>query len=189
MRFVRCIELAPPIRDLFEAAEPSRTSVLGKSRCLLAFPKVSERMTPQAADWKDAGVTMQANRRTMSAWPADRIPNLKVSVVGTWTAWLPQKMQWQGGAFMYPVVMGSNGWESFQLLVNESWDEVLYPSKEDASHWEKDWAICGPDDRGHGKNWQIGKGSIEKGIPGLRFIILVALSDDGRVSCVRWRPL
>mmetsp|Transcript_22959 Transcript_22959/g.64502 ORF Transcript_22959/g.64502 Transcript_22959/m.64502 type:complete len:99 (+) Transcript_22959:1-297(+) len=98
-------------------------------------------------------------------------------------------MPWYGGFFAYPVVVGSSGWESFQLLVESAWEKAVYPSTKDASQFERDWAICGPDGRGHGKNWKVGKAGVEKVWPGLRFSVVVTADAHGRFTSVRWRPL
>jgi len=97
-------------------------------------------------------------------------------------------MRWDGGAYVHPVTVGESGWESFQLLVGGSWVATLYPSVADANPFEA-WELHGPDARGHGKNWQMGKRAVEPVAPGSRFVVLVGLTAEGCVGTVKWRLL
>mmetsp|Transcript_52568 Transcript_52568/g.169622 ORF Transcript_52568/g.169622 Transcript_52568/m.169622 type:complete len:496 (-) Transcript_52568:25-1512(-) len=187
MRFVSRIEPALPMRDLLGAVEQVVPTEQSRSRCLMHFPKVKERTLACTRDWKDMLLALNGKPQSRGGWSSEDWPQLKLWIVGTWSSWEPQRMKWHNGAFVCPVVIGSNGWESFQLLVNGSWSAVIYPSAIDASVWGKGWTVCGPDEHSHGKNWQIGKVRVEKTTPGSRFMVIVCLNRAGAVASVRWR--
>lgn len=74
-----------------------------------------------------------------------------LSIAGTFSNWKPMQMMWDGCGFVYVVSIGPNGWESFQLLLDGSWDKVFYPDP-GSPH-----SILGPDNKNAGKDWTIGK--------------------------------
>jgi len=194
VRFVRVVEPAEPVRELFRAVSASSSnapagspsSTLGR---LLDFPQVEERMPTQENDWQEALGSLEAsNMRPVSERPGDREPPLRLCIVGTWNNFTPEEMWWWAGLLVYPVVVGSKAWESFQFLVDSNWKAVIYPSIADANVLQKGWKVCGPDNQGHGKNWQIGRRGVEKVVPGSRVLVMVSFNGEGGVKGVRWRP-
>jgi len=98
-------------------------------------------------------------------WPADKTPPFKLCVAGSWNDFTPAEMEWEDGLFVFPMEVGTDGWECFQLLQNSSWKAVVYPSMEEAGAKDS-YQVCGPDAGGEGKSWQIGKTEEEKQPPG-----------------------
>jgi len=121
-------------------------------------------------------------------WPSGRTPPFKLFVAGSWNDYKPTQMQWQDGMFACPITLGPDGCENFQLLENGSWDRTLYPSAPDASALDEH-GVCGPDARGHGVNWQIGKYEEEEARPRARFVIIAGLDKSGAVRLVSWQPV
>merc|ERR1712176_941570 len=139
----------------------------------------------EAANGGQASQQTSASAGTFSfePWPAGKKPIFKLLVVGTWNDFKPIEMQWQNGLFVVPITVGPNGWESFQILLNGSWGKVIYPSIPDASPYEEH-TVCGPDQKGHGKNWQIGRYAEDEAAPGKSFAIIAALDKRGDVRLV-----
>merc|ERR1712032_1724665 len=111
---------------------------------------------------------------------------MAIYIVGSFNNWTPEVMPWEGGLFKRTVVVGSEGTETFQLMLDGLWAKRLYPSVPDANPYEE-FAIKGPDNKGHDMNWQIGKPGLERVEPGLRFAIFVALDEDGVAYIVHWQ--
>eukprot|EP00434_Breviolum_minutum_P017532 symbB.v1.2.015474.t1/scaffold1156.1/size134879/4 len=121
-------------------------------------------------------------------WPSDKKPPFKLSIAGSWNGFVPDDMEWEDGLFVFPMEVGDDGWDCFQLLQNGSWDKVIYPSLEEAGASDK-YSICGPDNGGHDRSWQIGKDESEEATPGSHFVVCVSLDDKGKVSRVSWEKL
>jgi len=112
------------------------------------------------------------------------------SIVGTWNNWDAREMAWhaKSGCYRFKVKLGSNTWESFQILGNGEWRRCLHPDKTDGcpySHYE----LCGPDDNGHGNNWTIGRHPIDKGDEGSRYMVRLFVDEDGDPKKVDWLVL
>merc|ERR1712217_219693 len=84
-------------------------------------------------------------------WPADRPPPFELCTVGSWNDYCPTAMLWDGGVFIQPMVIGSDGWESFQLLKDGDWNAAFYPSIEDATP-SVEHKVCGPE-AANDHNW------------------------------------
>ena len=95
------------------------------------------------------------------------------------------QMMSDGCGFVYVVSIGPNGWESFQLLLDGSWDKVFYPDP-GSPH-----SILGPDNKNAGKDWTIGKnrGKLLEGLlrPGSAFKVKLELN-SGKPQSVTWEP-
>eukprot|EP00931_Biecheleriopsis_adriatica_P077976 TRINITY_DN5144_c0_g1_i2.p1 TRINITY_DN5144_c0_g1~~TRINITY_DN5144_c0_g1_i2.p1 ORF type:complete len:830 (+),score=127.23 TRINITY_DN5144_c0_g1_i2:87-2576(+) len=116
------------------------------------------------------------------------------SVAGTFSSWQPCPMTWDGESFNYTVSVGDEGWEAFQILQDDSWQKVIYPSVKDA-HPCMSHSLQGPDDMNAGFNWLIGKvggffGSGDDVISaGTEFKIKLYLDRQGRPESVNWNRL
>jgi len=124
--------------------------------------------------------------------PAHRAqPSQKYFIAGTWKNWTPEPMEWDGGFFVFVVRIGSQGWESFQLVLNGSWDMVIYPSVKSAGP-AVPHEICGPDKGNGGKDWIIGKAGMKlltSGLrPGLEFKVKLEVDAAGNAQKVTWDP-
>jgi len=121
-------------------------------------------------------------------WPVGKYRPFRLFVVGTWNDFSPAEMHWQNGLFLSPVTVGTNGWESFQILKDRSWGATIYPSVPDAGPFEAH-TVCGPDAGGHGRNWQIGRYAEEEVAPGAQFAIVATMDKEGAVRLVHWEQL
>jgi len=88
----------------------------------------------------------------------------------------------------FDVKIGVNGWESFQILMDGSWERCLYPDKKDA-HPYAEHKVSGPDDDGAGKNWTIGFMPEDKSKEGSRFRIRLFAKEDLTAEKVDWVKL
>ncbi|CAK9014380.1 unnamed protein product [Durusdinium trenchii] len=117
-------------------------------------------------------------------------PARSFSIAGTFSAWKPRKMTWDGFHFVYVVSIGQTGWESFQILEGGSWERVLYPDMKDANP-SLPHSILGPDNKNAGKDWTIGKnrGKLLEGTIrfGSAFKVKLEIS-GGTPASVTWDP-
>jgi len=110
-------------------------------------------------------------------------------IAGTWEDWAVHEMTWnpRNKCYQYNVELGSNGWESFQILSKGDWRRCVYPDTPDGGP-HADSTLCGPDDEGHGKNFTIGRHASDRGAEGDRYEVKLFLQADnspGRVDWVR----
>merc|ERR1711923_244248 len=94
---------------------------------------------------------------------------------------------------MHNVNIGKNGWESFQILADEKGDKVIYPNTQDA-HFATKHVVQGPDSKGHGKNWTIGRPDQEKfkynsANPGERYRIIFSIDLETKKMSVTWENI
>lgn len=125
--------------------------------------------------------------------PAGVKPDVTYSIAGTWSGWHRAPMVWDGARFVHEVTIGKENYESFQVLLNGSWERVFYPSIHDGSPWAK-CKLRGPDKEGHGRNWTIGRPTnkrLWKNVAscGERYIILVSVNSHGIATKVTWRRM
>ena len=117
-------------------------------------------------------------------------PPLRFSIAGTFSNWKPEQMTWDGACFVRVLSIGPNGWESFQILLDSSWDKVFYPNVKDAGPTVPH-SILGPDNHNAGKDWTIGKnrGKLLEGLlrPGSAFKVKLELN-SGKPQSVTWEP-
>lgn len=71
-------------------------------------------------------------------------------------------MDWDGLRFTCLLKIREAGWESFQLMLDEQFIAVIYPSVKDANPYMS-YSVQGPDNKGHQKNWTIGVPPASKG--------------------------
>lgn len=95
-------------------------------------------------------------------------------------------MKWDGSKFYHTFQVGANGWESFQLLIDGRWEQCVYPSVADACPFVE-YRLLGPDNRGHGKNWTVGRHPEDSAKTGERVRLAVAVNSQGLPKQVSWR--
>merc|ERR1712178_667220 len=81
--------------------------------------------------------------------------------------------------------MGENEWESFQILQNGDWNATIYPSIVDGSPFVKH-ELRGPDKKGHGRNFTIGRSKQDKGREGTCYKIRFSPNEYGHPARVTW---
>jgi len=94
-------------------------------------------------------------------------------------------MAFDGNSFVHSVMVSRRGEESFQLLLEGRWDAVCYPSVPDAGPAVRH-IVLGPDAKGHGRNWTIGRHAEDAVLPGDVCNITVAVDPDGVPTSVSW---
>lgn len=153
-----------------------------------------EALDRREADRREAAAVSSGPRKKAEApprfdrWPIGKHRPFKLFIAGTWNDFRPAEMLWQNGLFVSAVTVGSNGWESFQMLKEGSWSATIYPSVPDAGPFERH-LVCGPDNAGHGKNWQIGRFPEEQAGPGSQFAIVATIDKEACVKLVHWEPI
>eukprot|EP00930_Biecheleria_cincta_P048272 TRINITY_DN33615_c0_g1_i1.p1 TRINITY_DN33615_c0_g1~~TRINITY_DN33615_c0_g1_i1.p1 ORF type:complete len:894 (+),score=157.95 TRINITY_DN33615_c0_g1_i1:135-2816(+) len=132
----------------------------------------------------------EASAPTSAARPK---PAKTCFIAGSWSDYKPQAMQWDGFCFVHSVIMGWQGFESFQILMDGSWNQRVYPSVPDANPFVQ-YNVQGPDAGGHGKNWTMGKPSYwsrspteAKATRGSRYKVKASVDDRGKVTRVFWQ--
>mmetsp|Transcript_13130 Transcript_13130/g.41968 ORF Transcript_13130/g.41968 Transcript_13130/m.41968 type:complete len:987 (-) Transcript_13130:26-2986(-) len=150
---------------------------------------VSDENAASKVDWVRLGTgtldVLEASKPTTTG-AAKYLPY----VVGTMNDWgQPQVMSWaaDGGYFQYRLTIGSQGWESFQILFNGEWRRCLHPDKKDGCPHSQ-YQLMGPDAEGDGKNWTIGKHPLDKGGPGDAYTIRLYMKggQEGIARSVDW---
>jgi len=158
-------------------------------RRVAAFQKMSseksEAREAAAAKGDSASTTVKEEEK---AWPAEKPAPFRLFIAGTWNSWRPEEMTWEMGCFWFRLSVGKHRYEAFQLLVEADWEKVYYPSNANAST-EETWTVCGPDEKGKGKRWMIGKPRVEKAAAGSQFEVVAALSGKGAVVDICWQQL
>eukprot|EP00913_Durusdinium_trenchii_P024047 g22585.t1 len=95
------------------------------------------------------------------------------------------EMKWDGSKFYQVFQVGTNGWESFQLLVGGRWEECVYPSIADGCPFVK-YELRGPDNKGHGKNWTVGRHPEDPAKAGHRIRVAVSVNAQGLPKELLW---
>lgn len=113
-------------------------------------------------------------------------------IAGSWHSWNPVVLEWDGFHYTHNLTVGEDGWESFQILLNNNWANTIHPSVPDA-HPLMSYELEGPDNKGHGLNWTIGcpPGKTEQNEknsakPGEHFQIVIKLDDQKKPYRVTW---
>lgn len=106
-------------------------------------------------------------------------------IAGTWDNWTVHEMFFDMKHYTFEVEIGSNGWESFQILSDGDWKRCLYPQDKDATPHAPS-PICGPDDDGHGLNWTVGQHVKDMGGEGVKYQIRLALDATGGAEKLDW---
>lgn len=112
-------------------------------------------------------------------------------IVGTWDDWETHQMEWDSAekCYVFDVVLGAEGEESFKILLEEDWEYCIYPNISDASPYEPH-EVFGPDDGtagdGAGGEWTIGKHPRDAGKPGACYIVRLFVDSDCAPQKVDW---
>mmetsp|Transcript_48954 Transcript_48954/g.141833 ORF Transcript_48954/g.141833 Transcript_48954/m.141833 type:complete len:679 (+) Transcript_48954:70-2106(+) len=106
-------------------------------------------------------------------------------IAGTWDSWQHNDMIWMGNKFVYFVPLEDKAWQSFQILHEGDWRRTLYPSIAHANPFEKH-SVMGPDDKGHGHNWTIGRHASDRGPPGTFYKVELIFDEPSDPVLVRW---
>jgi len=96
------------------------------------------------------------------------------------------EMTWEGGQFLFPFQLGPDGMDAFQILVGGSWDKTYYPQRDGANPFEQ-YKLCGPDNKGHDKNWVIGYHPKDKLPPDTLVVVAAELDSKGSLKDVFWQ--
>jgi len=155
---------------------------------------LSSNGSAERVDWLK--LTPSQQRQAAAAAQQERsvravLPEYKqVHVVGTWSGWAAREMDWDARRRCYhsTLQVGSEGWASFQILLDGDWARCLHPNKADANP-HTDYKLCGPDNAGHGMNWTIGKHQLDVGAKGARYEVRLFLSEYGHAETVDWTQL
>jgi len=94
-------------------------------------------------------------------------------------------MYWDGRCWSYPVRLGKEAKESFQMQEGRDWSKKLHPSIPDANPYVAH-ALVGPEKSGRGMNWTIGEHAEDEAKPGKDFVVRLLLGEDGRPERVDW---
>lgn len=109
------------------------------------------------------------------------------SIVGTWDDWEVHEMRWNAElqSFEYPVTIGSDGKESFKMLLDGDWDTCLHPDRHNASPRDSH-TLQGPDDGGLDEEWTIGHHPQDEARPGAIYKVRLLMGANGREKAVSW---
>eukprot|EP00747_Dinoflagellata_sp_TGD_P209718 gnl/TRDRNA2_/TRDRNA2_83092_c0_seq1.p1 gnl/TRDRNA2_/TRDRNA2_83092_c0~~gnl/TRDRNA2_/TRDRNA2_83092_c0_seq1.p1 ORF type:complete len:495 (-),score=64.62 gnl/TRDRNA2_/TRDRNA2_83092_c0_seq1:148-1632(-) len=88
--------------------------------------------------------------------------------------------------FHFTVKLGRKGRESFQILVGDDYAMRLYPDRNHGNPHEAH-KLCGPDDKGHGKNWTVGRHPRDFGGKDEEFEIQLHFDKDEQIGVVTWQ--
>eukprot|EP00747_Dinoflagellata_sp_TGD_P152170 gnl/TRDRNA2_/TRDRNA2_177273_c2_seq5.p1 gnl/TRDRNA2_/TRDRNA2_177273_c2~~gnl/TRDRNA2_/TRDRNA2_177273_c2_seq5.p1 ORF type:complete len:715 (-),score=218.59 gnl/TRDRNA2_/TRDRNA2_177273_c2_seq5:146-2125(-) len=142
--------------------------------------------TPRELDWSRQGVEEPDAPEEGPDQPlaaADR-----PYIVGTWNNWgNGTEMVWdsEGKCYTFKLRLGENGWESFQILLNNEWKRCIHPDKKDGCP-HGIYNTVGPDDEGTKKNWTVGKHPLDRGAEGIAYRIRLVVKDNGSPELVDW---
>lgn len=152
---------------------------------------LSKAMTPKAKSSASSQRSLVLAQPTASAddyWKHSHRPPKALWIASTWNKFSPQEMKWDGSKFYHNFQVGSNGWESFQLLVDGRWEQCVYPSIPDGCPFVK-YELRGPNNKGHGKNWTVGRHSQDQIKVGDKVRVTVSVNSQGLPKEVGWREV
>jgi len=107
---------------------------------------------------------------------------------GTWDDFKGNDMSWTGTSYIYIATLGKQGWESFQIVMDDDWQKALYPNVKDANPLMKH-TLIGPDGKGHGFNWTLGGHRDASSKCGHNYKIELRLNEYGGLLDVTWSNL
>lgn len=116
---------------------------------------------------------------------ANNWPGGSYKIAGTWDNFKCNDMEFDGQSFIFWTTLSEQKWDSFQILKDGNWDLTLYPDVRDGSPWVRH-TLKGPDKRGHGKNWTIGRHKDDAGDPGTVYKIELQPDEKGLPGKVHW---
>ena len=110
-----------------------------------------------------------------------------ISICCSYHDWKAKEMAWnpERRFFHDRVTIGREGEEGFQIWVAEDSTRCLHPDVNDACAYVRH-ELCGPDAKGHSKNWTIGKHPKEGNCLGFTFDVRLWVKDDGDPKHVDW---
>lgn len=119
-------------------------------------------------------------------------PEPRYFVAGSWADFEPKEMIWTGRYFAHCMTVGPSGYATFQLLLDKDWKRTVYPSVKNANPYDNH-TLCGPNKKGHGKNWCIGVRKTEPSRyaakSGDRFRIYLLVDGGAAAQQVVWEFL
>jgi len=144
---------------------------------------VWEDETPRVVEWSPPG-GVSADTTAAKGQKKERC-----CIAGTWNNWTVKDMEWdeKNEHYHFIIQLSSQGWESFQILMEGDYKKCVHPSISEANPYVP-YTLCGPDNRGHGKNWTIGKHSLDKGSKGAKYKVRYFPAVGGRAGLVDWEP-
>jgi len=149
-----------------------------------------DRIAPNSAPTPAMPETKTGTKQVvLERWKRANLPlpaHSFIAVAGTWTDWSVQKMQFDPLRHCHfsVFILGSSGWESFQLLVDGHWKLCIHPDRADATQFEKH-VLC-VDDQNHGKNWTLGQHKLDKYSPGTQLEVRLIVAENGCADRVEW---
>jgi hypothetical protein len=164
------------------ALKPAYFQVLGPDADASSLPP------PPAVATK---TQLQAQEAVVAVAPS---PKAKVreaySVVGSWSNWSePQEMIWsyrdRCWKFKFRLSFST---ESFQILVDGSWEKCLHPlDKQVDGVTCTEYRVAGPDSKQdcRGLHWTVGNDPRDPGVRGAQYEVKLFLK-DGQVDKLRW---
>jgi len=123
-----------------------------------------------------------------SKWTSSYRPPKALYVAATWNNWAPSEMKWDGFKFVEEVTIGKTRWESFQILVMGRWEASFYPSVKDGCPYIE-YKLMGPDAKGHGRNFSMGRHPKDAMRTGDRVSVIVECDAKGAARLVTWKRL
>lgn len=154
-----------------------------KIRALPAAPR-PKGARPKAQGQEKALVAVGGKAAPDSKWVGTYRPPKAIWIAGNFNNFDPKAMDWDGTSFVCNVKIPAQGQTSFQLLVEGRWEASVYPSVRDANPW-MEYELRGPNDKGHGKNWTIGRHANDA--KGEKLKISVAVDAKGAAKRVTWQ--
>merc|ERR1711904_374921 len=81
--------------------------------------------------------------------------------------------------------------ESFQILVDGSWDKCLHPSKRIDGCPGTKYAVAGPSAKGEcrGLHWTVGSHHSDPGVTGAQYELKVFVNKDRQAETLVWERL
>merc|ERR1719414_848467 len=127
----------------------------------------SQEVQEETTEWQIVWAWLM--NREAQRW-AHNFAEQSYKIAGTWDDFKCNEMIWDGRAFVYYITLSEQRWESFQILHEGRWESTLYPDVKDGSPW-LNHKLTGPDNKGHGRNWTLGRHANDVGDPGTQYKI------------------
>jgi hypothetical protein len=135
----------------------------------------------------------EAERSARASRGEEKRRDLKVEnpvIVGTWNDWKfaePLAFDEEARCYSIDLEVEEGCSECFQILYDNDWERCLHPDRAHCSDRERH-KLCGPDGKGHEKNWIVR--AHEGDSPGgAVFRIVLKVGADGLAEKVAWEPL
>jgi polyketide synthase-associated protein len=139
-------------------------------------------------DTKTVSFNLVSNSRP-SIVEINNASRLSYGIIGSWDGWSrAREMEDTGSSFQFYVELGSEGQESFQLMVEGQVTMTLYPSQADANPY-MEHTIVGPSRPKPDVNWTIGATPQDRAAPGQKYLITLEVDSYGSHKKVGWTRL